>query len=51
MMSASSSETPVRVLVVDDSVFNRRSISDILTTGPSIPASVPKQSGPLGHVD
>src|SRR6187455_3006070 len=36
MMSASGSETPVRVLVVDDSVFNRRSISDILTTGPDI---------------
>jgi two-component system chemotaxis response regulator CheB len=36
MMSATGSETPVRVLVVDDSVFNRRSISDILTTGPSI---------------
>ncbi|MGC4092480.1 MAG: chemotaxis response regulator protein-glutamate methylesterase [Polyangiaceae bacterium] len=36
MMSASGTETPVRVLVVDDSVFNRRSISDILTTGPSI---------------
>ncbi len=35
-MSASASESPIRVLVVDDSVFNRRSISDILLTGPGI---------------
>jgi two-component system chemotaxis response regulator CheB len=35
-MSASGSESPIRVLVVDDSVFNRRSISDILLTGPGI---------------
>jgi two-component system chemotaxis response regulator CheB len=35
-MTASASETPIRVLVVDDSVFNRRSISDILATGPGI---------------
>jgi two-component system, chemotaxis family, protein-glutamate methylesterase/glutaminase len=30
------SEPAIRVLVVDDSVFNRRSISDILATGPGI---------------
>ena len=29
-------DTAIRVLVVDDSVFNRRSISDILATGPGI---------------
>src|SRR6188474_126082 len=29
-------DSPIRVLVVDDSVFNRRSISDILATGPGI---------------
>ena len=34
-MSASP-ENQLRVLVVDDSVFNRRSISDILATGPGI---------------
>ncbi|HWA74126.1 MAG TPA: chemotaxis-specific protein-glutamate methyltransferase CheB [Polyangiaceae bacterium] len=31
-----SPDSPIRVLVVDDSVFNRRSISDILATGPGI---------------
>ncbi|HET9954483.1 MAG TPA: chemotaxis-specific protein-glutamate methyltransferase CheB [Polyangiaceae bacterium] len=31
-----TADSPIRVLVVDDSVFNRRSISDILATGPGI---------------
>src|SRR6188508_98174 len=35
-MSESSAKGPLRVLVVDDSAFNRRSISDILTTDPNI---------------
>ncbi len=35
-MTAVASENQLRVLVVDDSVFNRRSISDILATGPGI---------------
>jgi two-component system chemotaxis response regulator CheB len=36
MMPAPAAKRPVRVLIVDDSVFNRRSLSEILAANPTI---------------